>query len=182
MRILLRVFVFIAISGLFINQSFGQKKCKYEYEDSDPFTGKILKGTSTAIFPVSISTKEFWHVGFERINDKFNIVNNIHLSGELSVDLNPGDSLMFATKDGGVVTCYATKEISPTTIIDKVLNETIITSGYISRYQISLNQVEALADSEITNIRMNIGDQVYKQPIKAKHARDFQNDANCILK
>jgi hypothetical protein len=181
MRILLRVIVFIAISGLFINQTLGQKKCKYEYEENDPFTGKISKGTSTTIFPISISTREFWHIGIERINDDFNIVNNIHLGGELSADIQQGDSLMFATKSGEVITCFAVKKVSPNTIIDKIMNETIITSGYISRYEISREQVEALADSEITNIRINIADQVYQQEIKSKHAKDFLNDANCIL-
>lgn len=182
MRILLRVIVFIAIGALFVSQSYGQKKCKFEYEESDPFTGKISKGTSTSIFPISISTREFWHIGIERVNDDFNIVNNIHLAGEISVDLEQGDSLMFATKDGDVITCFATKKISPTTIIDKVMNESIITSGYISRYQISREQLEILADSEITNIRINIAEQVYQQEIKSKHSKDFLNDANCILK
>lgn len=182
MRIFIQIFVFIAIGGLFLDQSFGQKECKFEYEENDPFTAKLSRGTLTTIFPISITTKEFWHVGFDRLNDEFNIVNNIHLSGKLSSDINPGDSIMFATNDGSIITCYAIKTIGPITKIDHVMNNKIITSGYICKYPISKEQVEVLADSELTNIRMNIGDEVYQQKVKAKHARDFQNDARCILR
>ena len=182
MRIVLQIFVFIAIGGLLGDQSFGQQKCKFEYEENDPFTAKLSKGTLTAIFPISITTKESWYVGFDRLNDEFSIVNNINLSGKLSSDINLGDSIMFATNDGSIITCYAIKTISPITNIDRVMNNKIITSGYISKYPISKEQLEVLADSELTNIRMNIGDKIYQQKVKAKHARDFQNDARCILK
>ena len=90
MRLVLQIFFFLTIS-VFITTNINAQKCKYEYEENDPFTGKISKGTSTTIFPISVSTREFWHVGIERNNDEFNIINNIHLSGELSEDINIGD-------------------------------------------------------------------------------------------
>lgn len=175
-----RFFLFIALAGLFINAANAQK-CKYEYEEDDPFSGKLSKGTLTTIFPASIATNESWTLGIVRMNNEFTIENNISLGGKSNAFLNQGDSIMFATEDGSVISCYANYKVGPETNIDKVMNNKIVTTAYLSKYSISKEALEILSQSVLTTVRINIGEQVIQQELKAKHGKDFMNDARCIL-
>lgn len=177
----LQVLLLIFICSFIPEPSQAQNKCKFDYEEDDPFTGKLSRGTSTTIFPTSMSTHEYWEIGFDRLNDVYSIINNISIAGKSDSYLYQGDSLMFATKDGSIISCYSVEKISPVTQAEKVMNHDIITTTYLSKYSISNEQMEILASSPITNIRINIGEQVYQQEIRSRHAKDFMEDAKCIL-
>ncbi|MEN8226210.1 MAG: hypothetical protein ABFS05_12705 [Bacteroidota bacterium] len=182
MRVYLKLLFVFAIAGLFFSQTHAQKKCKFKYENEDPFTGEISRGTITTIFSPSLSTNEYWHIGINRENDKFNILNDIQLSGQLVTHMNIGDSLMFKTADGTIIKCYSLEEAGPRPKATKIMNRKILNTQYTSIYEVSIQQLEAFARSEITYVRMNIGDEVFEQKVKSKHARDFLNDARCIIR
>jgi hypothetical protein len=181
MRRSLQILILILIGGLFLQTAHAQIKCKYDYEESDPFTGKLARGTTTTIFPTSISTREYWEIGFERINDTYTVSNNISIAGKSNEYLYQGDSLMFATKDGNIITCYANEKVNPESHAERVMNRDIITTKYVSTYAISRRQMEALARTAVTSIRINIGEEVFQQEIKSRHAKNLMQDANCIL-
>jgi hypothetical protein len=181
MRLSLQILLFITIGGLFIQSAQAQIKCKFDYEEDDPFTGKLSRGTSATIFPTSISTREYWEIGFERVNDNYSVTNDISIAGKSDEYLYQGDSLMFATKDGSIISCYASERVSPVTRAERVMSHDLITTNYISTYTISRRQMEMLARSAVTSIRINIGEEVFMQEIKSRHAKDIMQDANCIL-
>lgn len=180
MKISLRILVFVALSGMLVQAAVAQK-CKFEFEDNDPFTGKLSRGTLTTVFPTSISTNESWNIGILRSNNEYTILNDINLAGRSIALLNKGDSLMLATKDGHVITCYAQDRVGPEVNIMKVLGKKIVTTSYISKYLISKEDLEVLSGSELSKIRINIDDEVFEQELKSKHGRDFMNDAGCIM-
>lgn len=180
MRLSLRTLLFLTLTGLFF-QTANAQKCKFEYENDDPFSGKLTRRTITTVFPSSIATNESWTVGIERLNNEYTIVNNISLGGKSNNFLYEGDSIMFATSDGNVITCYANYKVGPETNIDKVMNNKIVSTAYISRYTITAEQVEILSRSVLTRLRINIGEEVIQQELKSKHGKDFMNDARCIL-
>lgn len=180
MKISLQIIVFIALSGMLI-QSASAQKCKYEFEENDPFNGKLSRGTLTTVFQKSVATNESWNVGIIRMNNEFSILNDINLSGRSITFLNKGDSLMLATKDGHVITCYAQDKVGSEINISKVMGQKIVTSSYISKYDISREKLEILSSSELVKIRINIGEEVFEKDLKSKHGKDFMNDASCIL-
>jgi len=177
----LKLLIVFAIIGLFINPIHAQKKCKYKFEQEDAFTGVISKGTSTAIFPPSVSTNEHWYVGFNREGDNYTIVNDIQLSGEMGQYVNIGDSVMFKTEDGTIIICYAIEKTNPRPKATKKMNHSIFTTGYVSIYQVTEEQVEKFADSPVSIIRLHIGNDIFEQTIKSKHSKDLLSSANCIL-
>lgn len=181
MRRSLQFLILIIIGGLFLQTAQAQIRCKFDYEENDPFTGKLTRGTTTTIFPTSISTREYWEIGFDRLNDTYTIKNSISIAGKSNEYLYQGDSLMFATKDGSIITCYANEKVNPETQAERVMSQDIITTRYISTYAISRRQMETLARSAVTNIRLNIGKEVFQQEIKSRHAKNLMQNANCIL-
>jgi hypothetical protein len=181
MRMNLKILLVSVVIVLFINPVHAQKKCKYKYEIEDAFTGVLSKGTSTPIFPPSVSTDEHWYIGFNREGDNFSIVNDIQLSGEMDNYVNIGDSIMFKAEDGSVITCYAIEKTNPRPKATKKMNQSIFTTEFVSIYHISEQQLEKFADSQISIIRLHLGDEVIEQPIKSKHAQELLSSANCIL-
>lgn len=177
----LRIIVLLALTGLFTLQATAQKKCKFEFEKEDPFTGEVSRGTSTPIYPESPASNEYWYVGLNRTDDAFSVIIRLQLDGRRNEVLNSGDSVMFATEAGQVVTCHVNDLANPVTIEGKIWERTVPSTLYVGQYHITREQLESLSGSPLTHIRMNISDEVYEAEVKSKHGRHFHESAVCIL-
>jgi hypothetical protein len=177
----IKILVFLAFTGLITCQAVAQKKCKFEYEKEDPFSGEILKGTKSAVYAITPASSEFWYIGINRINDVFKIANSIQMDGKMTLSLNKGDSIIFKTEDGSIISCYATELTNPIPTSAKVWDQSILCTTYDSKYNISKEQLETFTHSLITHVRINISDEVFQAEVKSKYAKDFMNDAKCIL-
>ncbi|UTW65420.1 hypothetical protein KFE94_12235 [bacterium SCSIO 12643] len=174
------------IAGLALILFFGnsevqaQKKCKFDFEETDPFSGKVKKGnTSTLVAGMGYST---WYVGWNREGDSFYMGMLVTMQGEFNTSINQGDSLMFKLANGNMVTVYAKEQSTPVTNVSTASTKPVILSTYRCNYAITKEQLEMLSESVITHVRMNIADKVIQKELKEKKALKVQNDIKCILK
>jgi hypothetical protein len=161
---------------------FGQKKCKYTYQKEDPITGEQTKGTKLLVFATPLTMQETWYLFFDRKGNNFSVRMSIKLTGEFNMPLEVGDSLTFKLADGKIFTLYAKERNAPVT--EAYINgadQPVILSCFICNYDISKEQLESMATSPVTFIRMNIGSFPIDKEIGKKVGKKFQEDAHCII-
>jgi hypothetical protein len=173
--------LFLAIFMFSITSAFGQKNCKYDYEKEDPFTGKATKGTTCAIYPASPISYEYWYVGLNRVGDDYYMGMVVELNGELNLYVNQGDSIMFKLADGNIITIHANDQGTPVSKVTTAGSKVIVTTQYRVNYDISVSDMKKLTESMVTYVRMNLSDKIYEKELKEKRAKDFMNDALCIM-
>ena len=157
------------------------QKCKFDYEKKDPFTGKPSKGNTSAIYPASPISSEYWYLGLNKMGDEFYIGMLLQLNGELNTYLEKGDSIMFKLSNNEVVTCYAKERSSLTSNVYVAGNQPVLTSQYRSHYDIPTDKLRLFTENLVTYIRMNVGDKVYQREIKEKHAKKLMKNSTCII-
>ena len=157
-----------------------QKKCKFDFEETDPFSGKTKKSNTSTL--VAGMGYERWLVGWNREGDSFFMGMVTTLQGELNTTINQGDSIMFKLADGNMVVIYAKEVSSPVTDVSTASTTPVILSTYKCNYTITKEELEMLSNSVITHVRMNIADKVLQKELKEKKALKVQNDIKCILK
>ena len=175
--ILLSVFLTLNLSEV-----KAQKKCKFDYEKTDEFTGKIIKGNTTPIDKVTPFSQSSWYLGINREGDEFYISIYIQLSGELNTYLEKGDSLMFKFDDGEIITVYANKRSSPETNAGVVGNRLVVVTSYRTNYNITTEEMEKFTKSFVDYIRMNVYDKVIEKKLIEKYRKKLINNALCIMK
>lgn len=161
------------------NTSFGQKKCKFDYEETDAFSGKSKKGNTSVL--VGGMGYETWLVGWNREGDNYYLGMLVTLKGEFNTAINPGDSIMFKLADGNLITVYAKEVSTPVVNITTATSTPIILSTYKCNYGVTKEQLELIAASITTHVRMNIADKPYQKELKEKKSVKLQNDVRCIL-
>lgn len=174
--------VAIITIALFSFFNSNAQKCKFDYEKEDPFSGKATKGNTSAIYPASPVSNEYWYLGLNRTGDDFYIGMLVQLKGELNTYLEKGDSIMFKLANGAVITCYANDKVSPTTNAAAAGGQPIITTQYRANYAVTAEELKNFSESMVTFVRMNVGDKVFQVEIKEKHAKKLLDNAACILK
>ena len=177
----LRLIVLISLAGLISLQAEAQKKCKYDFEKEDPFTGEVSRGISTPVYPESPASNEFWYVGLNRTDDEFSVIIKLQLDGKRDEIVNAGDSVMFRTKSGSVVVSHTKEIYNPVYLEGKIWERSVPSTLYVAQYCITAEQVELLSKSPLTHIRMNISGEMFEAELKDKHGKAFHSAAACIL-
>lgn len=177
------IFFLVIFMTLNLSNVKAQKKCRFDYDKTDEFTGEVKKGNTSPIFPATPLSHEYWYLGLNRTGNNYHIGNLLQLNGEFNVFLEKGDSLMLKLNNNEIITCYANDRTSPVTKarVD-ANNQPVITSVYKSNYDVSLENMEKLTKSEVIYIRMNVGDKVYERKLKMKFGKKILHNATCIMK
>lgn len=170
-------FALVLFLGAFEAQA--QKKCKFDFEETDPFSGKTKKSNTSTL--VAGMGYDRWLVGWNREGDTFFMGMLATMQGEFNTAINQGDSIMFKLADGNMVVVYAKEVSTPVTDVSTAGTKPIILSTYKCNYAISKEQLEMLSASVITHVRMNIADKVIQKELKEKKALKVQNDIKCVL-
>lgn len=176
-----RLLVLISLAGIFSLQAEAQKKCKYDFEKEDPFTGEVSRGISIAIYPESPASNEFWYVGLNRTDNEYSVIVKLQLDGRRDEIINAGDSVMFRTKSGSIVINHTKEDFNPVSIEGKIWERSVPSTLYVAQYCITADQVALLSKSPLTHIRLNISGEMYEAEVKEKHGKDFHSAARCIL-
>lgn len=171
MKKITHYFIFFIVLILSITAVKSQEKCKYDIDKKDPFTGKNIRKIQTTI---KSSPVFLWMLGLEKIGDDYDLAFFLGLRFELVDNLEKGDSVMFKFANDEIVTCYARDQVSPGALLS-------IQTCYDGVYPISVEKLKTFTTSLATNLRVNIGVNVYQIEIDEKTAKKLMKSAVCIM-
>jgi hypothetical protein len=160
---LVLLFSFIAVSAY-------SQKCKYDYQRKDPLTGEETKGNT---FGVNL----WWKLGLNKNGDNYFVGMFIRLSGNVRDVITPENTIIFKLENGEIITIYASEEFVPTA----QATQNGVISVFNARFNISENDLQKIASSPLTYIKMSVGPRVYEETFASKKGKTFQEKARCIL-
>ncbi|MDR1458696.1 MAG: hypothetical protein LBI60_00550 [Bacteroidales bacterium] len=168
--------VALLLSSL-LSYSYAQK-CKYEYQKTDGLTGNTLKA-------IQYEASGTLTLRCKKVNDGYEIDILIYFQwadgGEAysrgqTMRMEVGDSLTFKLSTGEIVSLYATKQLIP---VQKANGwGSFLTYDALSTDK---NNMEKLANTTVSYIRVNFGKDVYDAFLKEKSAKQLQSSLNCLL-
>jgi len=163
---LIMLFVFLTV------QAYSQK-CWYDYHEIDPITGNEVKGItfSNAYFFPS------WQLGLNKHGNQYFVSMYISLSGNTREIITPENTIIFKLENGEIVTIHANENYVPTSEV------TIygFSSWLTARYYISEDDLQRIASSRLTYVRVSIGPKIYDGSFSKRKGKQFQSNAKCIM-
>jgi len=151
------------------------QKCKYDYEKTDPFTGKSGKGIVETL-------ENSWKIELNKTDQDFFIALHLRFAGISNDIINVGDTLMIAIENGKPLILKSLTKVTPISDAVQVYDRAVIQSFYTPTYQATLEQINQLAVSNITSIKIYFNDKWYSLDIETKKAKKIVKAANCMLK
>ena len=163
---------FLGFAMLFVftaTIAFGQK-CKYDYKKNDPITGEESKGSTFSI-------KIWWKLGLNKNGNQYFVGMFVRIDGNIRDVITPENTIIFKLENGDIITVNANEHYAPSA----QAGQRGVHSDFRANYNISPEDMQKLAASPLTHIRMGIGTRVYDESFSAKRGKSFQNIAKCIL-
>jgi hypothetical protein len=172
----------IAVLCSLNTQAFSQ--CKYETNETDPFTGKIKKVTKTQklIFPSGIEKMipgNIWKcfIYFNR-NDTSSHINIVYVFlGEQNIFMDTNDFISFKLQNGEIIKLNLNNKFAPTSY----LGVGGVNTDYNVQCNISKILLTKLSNSPIVYFQYSINKEQKSVEIKPKFAEEIMKDASCIL-
>jgi len=153
-------------------QAYSQK-CWYDYHEIDPITGNEVKGitlSNTYFFPS-------WQLGLNKHGDQYFVSMYISLSGNTRETITPENTIIFKLENGEIVKIHANENYLPTAEVTKYG----FSSWLTARYYISEDDLQKIASSRLTYVRVSIGPKIYDGSFSKRKGKKFQNIAKCIM-
>ncbi len=151
------------------------QKCKYDYERTDPFTGK----TSKAIIE---TLEKSWKIELNKTDLNYEIILHLSLPGISNDFINAGDTLIIALENSKPLIFRALSNVNPRVNSVQIFKSYEIQSFYLPEYQAAIEQINQLAISKIIALKIYFNEKWYSIDVKSKNAKEILNAANCILK
>lgn len=169
MRNVIKIFGF-AMLFFFIAPQVYSQKCKFDYNKKDPLTGEATKGNTFKVHPN-------WHLGLNKIGDKYLVDMFMRVAGNTREIITPENTIIFKLENGEIITINADNEYVP---IAEVYADGVV-SQIRAKFTISEENLQKIAASPLTYVKMTIGARTYDFEFKTKKGAEFQNNAKCIL-
>jgi len=147
------------------------QKCKFDYDKKDPLTGEVTKGNT---FKVKI----FWHLGFNKIGNKYFVSMLVYGAGNIREIITPANTLIFKLANGEIITLNANDNFYP---IAQATQGGIVTT-YSAKYDISEENLQKITASPLVYAKVEVGSlPPTDAEFNVKKGTEFQNKAKCIL-
>ena len=151
------------------------QNCKYDFEKADPFTGKTSKSIIETL-------EKSWKIELNKTDLNYLIILHLRLAGISNDIIKAGDTLMIALEDAEPLIFRALKDENPKVNSVQIFKSYEIQSFYSPGYQATIGQINQLAISKITALRIYFNDKWYGIDIQSKNAKKILKAANCIIK
>lgn len=162
---LLLVIVFIPASA---------KKCSYEINKVDEFSGKATKSTSATI-------AKSWKMFFSKNDNTYAISVYLLLPGEINAPINKGDSLFVKLNSGEIIRLVGENDVPPRSYVMGSGAYAGIVTDFTSTYQCTLQDLEKIGVSGVSIVRIFIAQQFMEVPVKKKDGEKMAEAATCVL-
>nr|WP_321452616.1 hypothetical protein [uncultured Carboxylicivirga sp.] len=150
------------------------QKCKFDYEETDPFTGKYKAGISSVI-------SKSWKIGFNRENDAYSIGLVINFPGSKKDIIEINDTLLIAIDKNEPLVFKALNRALPTSNVVGQGAYAQIQTFYQVFYQATPEQIELLSKFNPIATRVYFGHTFYSVEINNKNSQKISRAAECII-
>ena len=126
--------------------------------------------------------KLWWELDLNRIGNKYFVGAHIFIDGNVRDIITPARTLIFKLANGEIITLYANDEYPPTAQVVAGSVTPSVKSVYHAKYDISEEDMQKMASSPPTVVRVEIGDaRKYDSQFNAKQGAAIQQKAYCIM-
>lgn len=146
------------------------QKCKFAYDKKDPITGEQSKG-------VQFTIQRTWALAICRLGDTYFISMAMTGAGNNREIITTENTIILKLANGELITINAKEEYVPAA---QATQYGVVTQ-WRAEYNISEEDLQKMANSPLTYVRMQIGARTFDQEIDTKKGQDFQNKSKCIL-
>ncbi len=151
-----------------------QKKCKYNIDKVDQFTGKELKVID---FKIGYS----WRIYFKKVNQEFQISLKAEKLGDMNHIVVKGDSLIFALEGEKPLVIYTNKEATPISKVESKDSNPHVVTTYNLDYSCTKEEFETLSNYVVTGIKLFIGNEDDTIYLPKSHKKKIQHSVTCLL-
>ena len=150
------------------------QKCKFEVDKKDEFTNQHVRSVRHKIGNMFYS----WWLLMEQKGDKYYMTVQSATTGKVDDIIYKGSKILFKLENGKIIELVTDEDCIPS---HNVVSTTIITM-WLPKGQLSKDDMTQLSESEITGIRMKVGDKDFDSPdVGGKVARKIKESAVCFL-
>jgi hypothetical protein len=156
--------------------SFSQK-CKFDFDQTDQFTGQTSKG-----FDLTISGA--WKTRLTLMDDQFYISFLIALPGRTDYTSSKGDSCLLVLEDGKKLILFSDLDALPNTdVANSGTSYADLRTYYALLYKMTDVQMRQLSKSPIKAMRIYLNDMpVTLDVIPEKNTKKIVSAADCLIK
>lgn len=158
---------------LIVSPSGFAQKCDLDVDKIDVFTKQRVRSGTAQIAPALYH----WKLTLERSGDVFSWAMFIKYAIHIQEPLSPKSTLVLALADGTVINLVPDANYEPTHVVSS--------AGVVSTLRpkgiLSLENIQALAASPISNLRVVLSGRNVEPNISKKQGEAFQNIARCLL-
>jgi hypothetical protein len=167
--------VIISMVALLIySTGINAKKCSYEIDKTDEFSGKIIKMTSATL-------AKSWKIGFSRNDTIYAVSLVIVLPGEINTGINQGDSLYVKLKNNEIIKLTASNNVAPRTYVAGSGAYAAVLSDFSPVYECTKEEIMKIIQSPVKIVRVFVGQQFLETPVDEKNGKKISDAAGCIL-
>lgn len=159
---------------LYSTEVIAGKKCTYDINKADEFTGKITKSTSATL-------AKSWKIFFSKADTVYGISLYVLMAGEINTAIDQGDSLFIKLKNNVFIKLAAAGTVSPRTYVAGSGAYASVISDFSPTYGCSKEDFEKISNNPPSVVRIFIGQQFMEVAIKEKDGEKIAKAAGCVL-
>ena len=163
-------FLLIAFALCLVPSHLLAQKCKYALDEKDAMTGAIVRRTT-------VKLKGYFVLGFYRNADDHRVELEVRFTGERNFTVPEGNELQLKLGNGDMLTVLSAQTASPTSY---VLGTQIMTN-YALSYHCSVADMQRIASSGFSVVRVKLGDDTLTYEVKEKEVAETAAKAACAL-
>jgi len=152
--------------------SYGQK-CNYDYEKSDPFTGKKMVGIKTTI-------SWAWKMILNKSDENYSISLFVNFPGVKEEIIQKGDTLMLALDGAEPVIFIAQADAQPQSNVVGSGSSSNIQTFYTAFYEADIDKLNQISQNIVTACRIYFGELHYTVNVKKRNGKKIMKAARCI--
>lgn len=163
--------VTLLFCGVF--STYAQKKCKFDYSKTDPFTKKTEVVTKFWI-------SEKWvkcQVGFGYKEESDIFLLGYTLGGQKNYNILVTDSILLITDKGDMVSLYPNKEVPPTPFVAG----TQVATNYSIICNLTKEHLKIFSESKITAIKFPYDNAYQSLEVDEGKGEKLQKNASCVM-